>query len=162
MPVTEPPGCFSNPFVKIRVIRGLKAPGFAGTTNDTNIIRRARRGFFRTPGRFPKKGSGDPMDPVRRGSRWSWRGKSQPYGKVAGTRIRVIDSPFASWPQMPNLPPRQPVGCRQFKFNSQHHMGDKSPKANQKKSSQKQAKSNSADQKKQQAAAAKAAGTKKK
>ena len=41
-------------------------------------------------------------------------------------------------------------------------MGDKSPKANQKKSSQKQAKASSADQKSKQAAAAKQAATKKK
>jgi len=42
-------------------------------------------------------------------------------------------------------------------------MGDKSPKSNQKKSTQKQTKVNSADQKKQQAIAAKgAANTKKK
>ena len=41
-------------------------------------------------------------------------------------------------------------------------MGDKSPKANQKKSSQKTSQANSADQKKQQAVAAKQANTKKK
>jgi predicted alpha/beta superfamily hydrolase len=41
-------------------------------------------------------------------------------------------------------------------------MGDKSPKSNQKKSSQKQAKVSSADQKKQQAASAKAAASSKK
>jgi hypothetical protein len=41
-------------------------------------------------------------------------------------------------------------------------MGDKSPKSNQKKSSQKQVKVNSDDQKKQQAVAAKQAATKKK
>ncbi len=40
-------------------------------------------------------------------------------------------------------------------------MGDRSPKANQKKSSQKQAKVNSADQKKKQAVAAKQAAGKK-
>lgn len=40
-------------------------------------------------------------------------------------------------------------------------MGDKSPKANQKKSSQKQAAATSADQKKKQAAASKAASKKK-
>jgi hypothetical protein len=42
------------------------------------------------------------------------------------------------------------------------HMGDKSPKSNQKKSSQKQSKVNSADQKKQQAMAAAKASLKKK
>jgi hypothetical protein len=42
------------------------------------------------------------------------------------------------------------------------HMGDKSPKANQKKSSQKQSATSSADQKKKQAAAAKQSLTKKK
>lgn len=41
-------------------------------------------------------------------------------------------------------------------------MGDRSPKANQKKSTQKQAKANVADQKKKQAVAAKQAATKKK
>lgn len=41
-------------------------------------------------------------------------------------------------------------------------MGDKSPKSNQKKSSQKQAKVSSADQKKKQAAADKSAASKKK
>ena len=41
-------------------------------------------------------------------------------------------------------------------------MGDKSPKSNQKKSSQKQVKVNSDDQKKQQAVAAKQVATKKK
>ena len=41
-------------------------------------------------------------------------------------------------------------------------MGDKSPKSNQKKSSQKQSKANSADQKKEQAMAAANAATKKK
>ncbi len=41
-------------------------------------------------------------------------------------------------------------------------MGDKSPKATQKKSSQKQAATSSADQKKKQAAAAKASPAKKK
>jgi hypothetical protein len=41
------------------------------------------------------------------------------------------------------------------------HMGDKSPKANQKKSSQKQSQTNSANQKKSQAAAAKQAVKKK-
>jgi hypothetical protein len=39
----------------------------------------------------------------------------------------------------------------------EHTMGDKSPKANQKKTSQKQSKNNSADQKKKQATAAKQA-----
>jgi hypothetical protein len=42
------------------------------------------------------------------------------------------------------------------------HMGDKSPKSNQKKSSQKLSKTSSADQKKRQAVAAKQAAGKKK
>jgi len=41
-------------------------------------------------------------------------------------------------------------------------MGDKSPKSNQKKSTQKQTKANSADQKKKQAVASKQAAPKKK
>lgn len=45
---------------------------------------------------------------------------------------------------------------------SNHIMGDKSPKSNQKKSSQKQVKVTSADQKKQQAVADKQAAGKKK
>jgi hypothetical protein len=40
-------------------------------------------------------------------------------------------------------------------------MGDRSPKSNQKRSSQKQAKANSADQRKKQAVAAKQAASKK-
>jgi hypothetical protein len=53
-----------------------------------------------------------------------------------------------------------PAGKQRFRrpVNSEtkaKHMGDKSPKANQKMSSQKQSKANSADQKKKQAVAAK-------
>jgi hypothetical protein len=43
-----------------------------------------------------------------------------------------------------------------------NHMGDKSPKSNQKKSTQKQSKSSSADKKKQQAVASKQVAGKKK
>ena len=60
-----------------------------------------------------------------------------------------------------------PAGKQRFRrrVNSNtkvKRMGDKSPKSNQKKSSQKQSKTNSADQKKQDAVAAKQAANKKK
>jgi hypothetical protein len=45
--------------------------------------------------------------------------------------------------------------------DERQHMGDRSPKSNQKKSNQKQSKANAADQKKQQAVAAKQANAKK-
>ena len=51
---------------------------------------------------------------------------------------------------------RRPVNRR----NKSKIMGDRSPKANQKKTSQKQAKANSADEKKKQAVAAKQAVSK--
>jgi hypothetical protein len=53
---------------------------------------------------------------------------------------------------------RRPVNFEQ----KAKHMGDKSPKANQKKSSQKTSQASSADKQKQQAIAAKQANTKKK
>ena len=60
-----------------------------------------------------------------------------------------------------------PAGKQRFRrqVNSEKkvkHMGDKSPKSNQKKSSQKQSKANSAEQQKKQAVATKQANTKKK
>src|SRR4051812_48256834 len=51
--------------------------------------------------------------------------------------------------------------CRQLRQKDKH-MGDRSPKSNQKKSNQKQTKSSSADQKKKQAVAAKQSAGKKK
>jgi hypothetical protein len=54
------------------------------------------------------------------------------------------------------IPPIQPT------FKTTNHMGDRSPKDNQKKTGQKQAKASSADQKKKAQVAAKAANTAKK
>ena len=60
--------------------------------------------------------------------------------------------------------PAEKLPCRR-RVNPQKktkHMGDKSPKANQKKSTQKQVQASTADQKKKQALAAKQAAPKKK
>jgi len=60
-----------------------------------------------------------------------------------------------AWPAG-KLPFRKPVNLEEKVIP----MGDKSPKANQKKNSQKQSKTNNADKKKQQAVAAKQAAGK--
>ena len=60
-------------------------------------------------------------------------------------------------------PPAEKIPCRRpVKPQNQKNMGDKSPKANQKKSGQKQSKATSASQKKSAAIAAKSSAAKKK
>ena len=87
-------------------------------------------------------------------------------------KFKVQSSEFSTWNAIDNAPAAQqrplPFGGiihpeTSQPSNEKHKaMGDKSPKANQKKSSQKQSKASSADQKKKQIVAAAQASTKKK